>query len=93
MDKTYLNKIYPKNESNYKYILCFVDHFSKFSKIYLLKTKTSEEVLIYIKSFIEEVEKPQILQSDNRGEFGSTIIKKFLKEEGIIYIKSSPHHP
>ena len=46
-----------------------------------------------IKSFIEEVEKPQILQSDNRGEFGSTIIKKFLKEEGIIYIKSSPHHP
>ena len=47
MDKTYLNKIYPKNESNYKYILCFVDHFSKFSKIYLLKTKTSEEVLIY----------------------------------------------
>ena len=47
MDKTYLNKIYPKNESNYKYILCFVDHFSEFSKIYLLKTKTSEEVLIY----------------------------------------------
>ena len=47
MDITYLNKIYQKNESNYKYILCFFGHFSKFSKTYLLKTKTSEEVLIY----------------------------------------------
>ena len=29
MDITYLNKLYPKNTSEYKYILCFVDHFSK----------------------------------------------------------------
>ena len=93
MDITYLNKIYPKNESNYKYILCFIDHFSKFSKTYLLKNKTSEEVLIYIKSFIKEVGKTQILQYDNGGEFLANIIKKFLEEEGIIYVNSSPHHP
>ena len=85
MDITYLNKIYPKNESNYKYILCYIDHFSKFSKTYLLKNK--------IKSFIKEVGKTQILQYDNGGEFLANIIKKFLEEEGIIYVNSSPHHP
>ena len=86
MDITYLNKIYPKNESNYKYILCFNDHFSKFSKTYLLKNKTSEKFLIYIKSFIEKVGKTQILQYDNGGEFLSNIIKNFLKKKELFIL-------
>ena len=49
---------------------------------------------VFIKPFIEEVGKPQILQSDNGCEFLANIIKKFLEEEeGIIYINNSPYHP
>ena len=33
------------------------------------------------------------MQLDNGGEFSINIIKKFLEEEGIIYINSSPNHP
>ena len=32
LDITSLSKIYPKNKSEYKYLLCIVDHFSKFAK-------------------------------------------------------------
>ena len=38
-------------------------------------------IYIGIKSFIEEVGKPQIFQSDNGGEFLVNIIKKFLEED------------
>ena len=33
------------------------------------------------------------MQYDNGGEFHANIIKKFLEEEGIIYINSSSYHP
>ena len=34
LDITYLSKIYPKNTSKYNYLLCCIDHFSKYSKVY-----------------------------------------------------------
>ena len=39
-----------------------------------MKSKSSEEVLANIKTFIKEVGKPQLMQSDNGGEFKANII-------------------
>ena len=93
LDITSLSKIYPKNKSEYKYLLCIVDHFSKFAKTYLQISKESKEVLENIKNYINEVGTPEIIQTDNGGEFIANIIKNYLKENDIIFINSSPHHP
>ena len=58
-----------------------------------MKSKSSEEVLANIKTFIKEVGKPQLMQSDNGGEFKANIIIDFMKEENIFFINSSPYHP
>ena len=93
LDLTYLSKIYPKNASKYKYIFSIVDHFSKYAKAYLLVTKEAKEVLNYLKKFIDEYGKPNIVQSDNGGEITANIIKNYLKEEGILFINSGVSHP
>ena len=93
MDVTYLNKLFPKIKSAFNYILCFVDHFSKFCKCYLLKNRSSVEVLDKIKKFIDEISKPDVLQSDSGGEFKAKKIINFLESENILFINSSSHHP
>ena len=93
LDLTYLSKLYPKNNSEFNYLLCAIDHFSKYAKTYLMKTKSSEEVLKYLKSFINEIGTPHIIQTDNGGEFTAKIIKNYLKEKKILFINSSAYHP
>ena len=93
MDLIKLSNIHIKNDTDYNYILCIVDHFSKYAKIYFTKTKRSEEILELLKEYISKVGKPTILQSDNGGEFCANIIKNYLKNEGIIFINSSSRHP
>ena len=85
-DLTYLSKLYSNNTSEFNYLLCIIDHFSKFAKTYLLKSKESSEVLKYIKLYITEFGSPHIIQSDNGGEFTAKIIKNYLKEQKILFI-------
>ena len=93
LDLTYLAKLYPKNNSEFNYLLCAIDHFSKYAKTYLMITKSSEEVLKNLKSFINEIGTPHIIQTDNGGEFTAKIIKNYLKEKKILFINSSLYHP
>ena len=48
-------------DTGYKYILDIVDHFTKWYQGYCIKTKTSEEVLSCIESYIQSCGKPIIL--------------------------------
>ena len=57
------------SEVEFKYILYIVDHISKWYYGYLLKSKSAEEVLMNIENFWELFDYPQILQTDNGGEF------------------------
>ena len=59
----------------------------------MLVTKEAKEVLNYLKKFIDEYGKPNIVQSDNGGEITANIIKNYLKEEGILFINSGVSHP
>ena len=67
MDLIKLSKIHFENDTDYNYILSFVDHFSKYTKIYFTKTKEAEEILEHLKDYLSKVGKPNILQSDNGG--------------------------
>ena len=58
VDLTYFNKKIELYELKEKYLLNFVDHFSKFTKSYLIENKSAELVLEKIKDFIKTVGKP-----------------------------------
>ena len=69
LDLIKLSKIYHKNKSKYNYLLCIVEHFSKFAKCLLLEMKESTEVSKNQKIYLKEIGKSELIQSDNCCEF------------------------
>lgn len=69
-----------------KYVVTFIDDFSRFTVICLLKHK--DEVEQKLKNFVEFVEtkfgrRPKVLRSDRGGEYIGKNVKRFLAEKGI----------
>ena len=60
---------------------------------YLLKNKTSEEVVKNIGRFIENFGVPKILQTDNGTEFKNNLLDTYCNNNEIKLIHSSPYHP
>ena len=79
--------------TEFLYCLDIIDHYSKWLNSYLLKNKTSELVVSKIKSFIRSNGKCEIFQTDNGKEFNNIILKTFLENNNIKYLRSSPYHP
>ncbi|KAG7593974.1 Ribonuclease H-like superfamily [Arabidopsis thaliana x Arabidopsis arenosa] len=78
----------------YKYYVIFVDHFTKYTWLYPLKTKTQvAQIFPIFKSLVENrfSTKIKILYSDNGGEF--IALKQFLSTHGISHFTSPPHTP
>ena len=59
----------------------------------MLKNKTTEFVVAKIKSFIRATGKCEILQKDNGKEFNNQLLKIYLENNHIKYLKSAPYHP
>ena len=82
--------------NDFQYYLLFVDEYSKFSWLYLLKHKS--DVLDIFKFFKATVEtqldsKIKVLRTDNGGEYTSNAFKHFCSTQGIIHQFSCPHTP
>ena len=98
LERFQINITYFKNKLNIKelenkYLLNLTDHFSIFSQGCILNNKTSEEVISKLKLYIEEIGKPEIIHSDNGGEFTSNLYKNFCAENSIKIIYGSPYYP
>jgi hypothetical protein len=87
----------PESLSKSRYFLVFIDDYSRVTWIYLLKTKTSEEILSCFKEFKSLVElqsgcKIKRFRSDNgKGEYDNSLFQHFLKEAGIQYEPAPPY--
>jgi transposase InsO family protein len=87
----------PINSSNgYRYYLLFVDDFSRFSWLFLLKHKS--EVLTTFKHFKATVENQlstqiKYLRTDCGGEYSSNAFTDFCSSHGITHQFSCPHTP
>ena len=67
-----------KGNTNYKYVLDIIDHFSKFTQAYLLNTKEGLEVFSKIRNFCDLYGNPNILITDNGLEFKNKYIKNIV---------------
>lgn len=79
-----------------KYFVTFIDDYSKFCYVYLLKTK--DEVLDKFKIYKAEVENQlgstlKTLRSDRGGEYTSNELTQFCQEHGIVHQVTAPYSP
>lgn len=78
----------------YKYVLVGVDLFSKRGYGVPLKNKKDVTALDGFKELLKQMtEKPHAVRSDNGSEFISDIFKKYLEDQNIKQILSSPGEP
>jgi transposase InsO family protein len=79
-----------------RYFVTFIDDYSRFVKVYCLKSKDETfEAWIDYKNQVENQigQKIQVLRSDNGREYVNDRFKKQLRECGIIHETSVPHSP
>lgn len=85
-----------KSLSKSRYYLLLMDDHSRMCFVYFLKTK--DETFKYFQEFKNLVEnqksrKIKTIRSDNGGEYISTEMEKYLKDNGIIHQKTVPYTP
>ena len=77
----------------YKYLFTMVDHFSKHACSRCIIDKISTTVIKALKSCLTTHHNPQMIQSDNGGEFSSREFKQFLLKQNIDQKFSPPYRP
>ena len=75
-----------KENKGFNYIMVAIDCFSRKVWARLLKKKTAEEVLLNLKSILDETGKVESICSDRGSEFVNNKMKKFLSESKIKMI-------
>ncbi|XP_037780762.1 KRAB-A domain-containing protein 2-like [Penaeus monodon] len=80
--------------SNFKWIIVYQDHFTKFCILCPLLTKRAAEVAFQLVDIFLLMAAPDVLQSDNGSEFTSRVIPK-LKEiwPSLTMVHGKPRHP
>ncbi|XP_022177881.1 KRAB-A domain-containing protein 2-like [Myzus persicae] len=80
-------------DGNFKFILVYQDHFTKFVSLRPLKTKTASEVAYNLIDIFCIFGAPCILQSDNGREFVNHIINDLvLMWDGLKIVHGKPRH-
>ena len=90
---------FPKSVDGYTYALCFVDSYTKYCALYLLKSKASAEVRAAFDSFLKDhkehlAHKRKVTwHTDNGGEFMSHDLDAFCDEFAVARSFSVPYAP
>lgn len=79
-----------------EYFLTFTDDKTKYTWVYILKTKDQVfDCFLQWKALVERQSKRKLktLRTDNGGEYTSNKFEKYLKDEGIRHEKTVPKTP
>ena len=76
-----------------KYVFLIVDAFTKFVKLYAVKTTTSRDTIKCLKEYFNAYSKPKILISDRGTGFTSKEFENFLNENNVKHIKIATASP
>ena len=75
---------FAKNNKGMKWVLICVDIFTRRAEAVAIKTKSTEDTLEGLETIIKKLGKPQIIASDNGGEFKGAVAK-WLKHQHILH--------
>ena len=79
--------------SKHNWVLHVVDHFSKYSWMFALKTKQTEEVAVTLTNLFWLFGFPSILHSDNGKEFKSKTMSELCRKHQIKQVHGAPRTP
>ena len=80
-------------DGDYKYILTYQDHLTKFVMLRPLKSKRAAEVALNLLDIFCEIGAPVILQSDNGREFVNEVIRQCTSMWSCLkMVHGSPRH-
>lgn len=79
-----------------RYFITFIDDCSRFTHVYLMKTK--EQAFDMFKSYkplgeYQLEKKIKILRSDHRGEYFPVEFSNFCEDNGLVHQRSAPYTP
>jgi len=77
---------YPKQNRGYRYLVCFIDLFTRFLWVRPLKTKSVTDTTDALASIFKEGRKCETLRTDAGGEFLGGAFQKFLKENNVFHM-------
>lgn len=83
----------PVGQRGLKYLLVFLDCFSKFCRLYPLTAATSASCLRKVVLYVEEMGTPEAILTDHGAQFVSQQWYEGLKDLGIVPTHSSIRHP
>ncbi|KAF2347866.1 Integrase catalytic core [Trinorchestia longiramus] len=89
-------KINPSSLGGGSYFVTFIDDYSRYTLVYIIKNKSDVfGVFTEFKALVENHydHKIKILRTDNGGEYVSTDFERFLKVNGIVHQKTVPKTP
>ncbi|XP_039141238.1 uncharacterized protein LOC120278531 [Dioscorea cayenensis subsp. rotundata] len=79
-----------------KYYVTFIDDFSRYTKVYLLRSKDEAgEMFLKYKTEVENQldRKIKRVRSDRGGEYNTDYLKEFCEKNGIIHELTAPYTP
>ena len=91
-----MGPIKPASIDGMKYIITFIDEFSRKSWVFLLKEKSeATNTILYFLKYLDNHynNKVKFFKSDNGREFNNSKIKKYCRRNGIKKIFSPPYNP
>ena len=78
----------PKMNGGFKYLVAFIDLFSRYVWVRLLKSKSASETAKSFQSILKEGRKCKELQTDSGGEFMGRPFQDLLEDQGIDHIRA-----
>lgn len=81
------------SSQGYRYCLTVIDHYSRFLKIYPLRHKNTSTVATKFMEHLNTFGIPQVLITDNGGEFTGAEFRVLCQHAGITQGFTLPYHP
>ncbi len=75
----------------YRYVLTVVDHFSRYGKLYPLKSKDTHGVIEALAQYVTDFGAPHSTVLDNGGEFTSQAFQQFCQQHFITLYYTTPY--
>lgn len=83
----------PETEQGNKYILLFIDPFTKWIEAFPSSIQSSNFVLDCLKKVIARFGVPKNIHSDQGRQFESVLVNDFCTENNIVKSRTTPYHP
>ena len=84
---------HPWSHLHLDYALVVVDTHSKLLKVFQMPASTSRATIQQLRALFAQFGLPQTIFTDNGPCFSSKEFTLFLKNNGILHLKSAPYHP